>query len=437
MLADKLVSALACLCAQPSSAGQDDELAATANLVASLLRRVDGDVTVAQTANAPVVLGYCPGRTQWTLLLYHHYDVASPGPWRAWSHEPFQLAERDGAMYGRGVAHGKGPLAAHLAALQTLLEVDGALPCNVLFVVEGDGLNGSPRLASVVDAHRQHIQADACLGSSGERDGQGRPFCYRGSKGLLRVRLTSHGPAIALPSGIATSVRNPAWRLAWALNQIKGEDEDIRISGFYDDVEGPSRSENTTFRQIQIDEAGRLESWHIPEFLFGMSGVALVRAEATLPTCNLAGLDVEGPNDSTTVPASATGQLDFHLVPKQQPDLILSLLHEHLIARNFGDIQIEVLPGGYPPAQTATDQPFLQHLVEAGAAVYGVPLTVLPLGPFAQPLQIFAQALETPTASLGFGRHSNSIYAPDEKIALDDLICHGQVLTEMLARNTH
>ncbi|MCG8352970.1 MAG: M20/M25/M40 family metallo-hydrolase [Chloroflexales bacterium] len=388
---------------------------------------------MAGTAGAPVVLGYCAGRTPWTLLLYHHYDVAPPGPWRAWSHEPFQLAERDGAVYGRGVAHGKGPLAAHLAALQALLEIDGALPCNVLFVVEGDGLNGSPYLASMINAHCQQVQADACLGSGGERDEQGRPFCYSGAKGLLRVRLTSRGPSIALPSGIATSVHNPAWRLAWALSQIKGEDEDIRISGFYDDVEGPSRSENTTFRQIQLDEAGRLESWRISEFLFGMSGVALVRAEATLPTCNLAGLSIEGPSDSATVPASATGQLDFHLVPKQQPDLILRLLHEHLIARNFGDIKVEMLPGGYPPAQTDADQPFIQHLVEAGAAVYNEPLAVLPLGPFAQPLQVFAQILDIPVASIGFWHHSSGIYAPDEKMALDDLLRHGQVLIEILA----
>ncbi len=426
--ADLLVTALRLLCAQPASAGHDHELAATADLVASALHQAGFAVAVEPTPGAPVVLGWRAGRSPYTLLLYHHYDVAPPGPWRDWAHEPFQLAERDGALYGRGVGQGKGPFLAHLNALQALLAAQGDLPCGVVFVVEGEGLSGSPHLAPVLERYRSKLRIDACLSSSGERDTHGLPFCYSGSKGLLRVQLRTHGPVHSLPGGMATTVHNPIWRLTWALSHIKGEDEDVRISGFYDAVEGPSRSENAALRQVRLDEAGRLKAWQLTSFLFEMNGVALVRAEATLPTCNLTTFTVTPPGDMPVIPTLATALLDFHLVPRQEPDTILHLLREHLIARNFSDIVVEPLPGGYAPIQMATDHAFIQTVAAAGQSVFGTPLHVLPLGPFVNPLALVARCWDAPVAALGVARPGSARYGPNEHVPLDDLLQHGQVL---------
>ncbi|MDX1682895.1 MAG: hypothetical protein R3336_07245, partial [Phycisphaeraceae bacterium] len=46
----------------------------------------------------------------------------------------------------------------------------------------------------------------------------------------------------------------PAWRLVWALNTLKGEDERVRIPGFYDEVVGPSERDLTLLAQLP-DEA--------------------------------------------------------------------------------------------------------------------------------------------------------------------------------------
>lgn len=430
---DQLAGNLQRLCAQPSSAGHNDELAATAGVVADLLRRIGFDVTSVRTPGAPVVLGRRTGRSPFTLLLYHHYDVTPPGPWRAWSHEPFQLAEREDTLYGRGVAHGKGPLIAHIQAIRALLESEGELPCGLVVVVEGEGMSGSPHLETVVAGHSDMLRADACLGSGGTRDAEGIPFCYSGTKGLLQVHLSTAGTAHPLMPGFAASVRNPVWRLIWALGNIKGEDEDIRINGFYDDVEGPSRSENTALRQTRLDEARRLADWHLPEFLFGMSGVALVRAEVTLPTCNLAAFTVEPATNLPIIPTSASAQLDFQLVPVQHPDTILSLLREHLIARSCVDIAVDKIPGGYPPARTDSDHPFIQQLAMAGTPVYGTPLKLLPLGPFTQPLHIFIQHLNVPVAVLALARNDSAIHGPNEHLPIMDLVRHGEVLMELMA----
>lgn len=432
-ITEKLAQCLSVLCAQTTGTGQITDLRAGAEVVAGQLRAIGMHVRVVPTAGAPVVVGHLAGRSGRTLLLYHHYDTAPPGPWREWSHEPFQLAERAGALYARGAVAGKGPLAAHIQALQAILLAEGELPCGVLIVAEGHGMAGSQHLAEALAEHPDLIRADACLASQGERDGQGAPLCYSGAKGFLQVRLHARGGSYPLPSGMASILRNPLWRITWALACIKGDDEDIRISGFYDNVEGPTRAENAQLRQISIDEAGRLRAWQSKEFLFGMGGPALVRAEATLPTCNLSAIACDPVGDVAQIPASASAILDFHLVPNQQPEEILGMLKAYLAQSGFADVALERMPGGYPPALSTPDMPFVHQVAEAGAAVYGAPLSAVPAGPLTMPLAILAAHLGAPHASVGLARPDSAIYGPDERVPVDDLARHALLLGEVLA----
>jgi acetylornithine deacetylase/succinyl-diaminopimelate desuccinylase-like protein len=415
----------------PGSAGQTDELAAVAARVAALMRGYQLQVHMIAASGAPVVVGRRAGTHPFTLLLYHHYDVPPPGPWRAWHHEPFQMAEREGTLYGRGVADGKGPLVAHLGAIASLIEATGDLPCGVVVVAEGEALTGSPSLGAVVAESHALLKADACLATSGERDRDGRPFCYTGAKGLLQVLLRADGANQALPPGIATSVPNPLWRLLWALGQIKSDQEEVLIEGFYDDVEGPSRSENQALRNLCMDEAGRMAAWGIPQFLFGLDGAALVRTEATLPTCNITKVTVEPLSDLPIIPVTATARVDFQLVPRQHPRAINDLLSAHLASKGLDDLIVERLPGGYPATHTAFEHDFIQRIVEAGRQLYNAPLPLLPQGPFAQPLFFFAEAFGIPVASVGCARPDSAATAPNEHIPLSDLVRHGQLLIEL------
>lgn len=429
---EQLIADLRLLCAQPSSTNQQDELTAAARVVADLLRQSGLEVRSVRTPGAPVVLGWRDGHVSPRLLLYHHYDVAPPGPWRAWFHEPFQLAERDNILYGRGVAHGKGPLVSHLHALRTLLQSEGELPCGLAVVVEGEGLSGSTHLADVLRQHADELCAGACLSVAGERDSHGRPFCYGGSKGLLRVRLSVRGASHSLPSGLSASVPNPVWRLIWALNHIKGEDEDIRINGFYDTIAGPGKGEREMLRKAHLDEQGRLAAWQIPSFLFGMSDAGLVRSEVTLPTCNISGLVVETSSDVAAIPVAASAQVDFQLVPDQHPQAILELLRMYLDDRNCSDITVEAAPGSYAPVRNSLDQSFIQRLSAAGERIYGESLSMLPIGPFVQPLSLFAEQLETPVAAVALSRHDSAMYGPNEHLPLDDMVRHSQLIAELL-----
>ncbi|MGQ9894926.1 MAG: M20/M25/M40 family metallo-hydrolase [Roseiflexus sp.] len=429
---DQLICDLDQLIGMVGSTGQTDELRMVATRIAAMMRSRGLKVEVCPTPGAPVVIGWRGGRQPFTVLLYHHYDTPSPGPWRTWLHEPFQLAERDGMVYGRGVADGKGPLAAHLNAIAALIESEGDLPCGVIVVAEGDYLIGSPYLGSLIADRRALFKADACLASGGDRNAGGQPFCYSGVKGLVQVVLRSQEAQTTLPSGMAVSVPNPLWRLIWALNQIKTDQEEILIGGFYDAIEGPTTEENRLLRAVQVDETGRRSAWQVDQFLFGLTGAPLVRSEVTLPTCNINMLHTEPLSDPPVIPRSAFARLDFQLVPRQRPQAVVEALQAHLVAKGLSDILIERLPGGYPPAQSPIDDPFVHLVSDVGRYIHGKPLTVLPRGPFTMPLFYFAEAFGIPVASIGVARPSSAIFGANECIPLPDLVRHGQHLIEVL-----
>jgi acetylornithine deacetylase/succinyl-diaminopimelate desuccinylase-like protein len=432
--ADRLLSLLQTLCSQPSTSEAFHELGPTASLIANAMQRVGLETRTVKTQGAPVVIGWRDGRNPYTLLLYHHYDTTPTGPWRNWFHEPFQLAEREGALYGRGVAHGKGPLAAHLDAIRAVLGDDGELPMGVVIVAEGEQLIGSPNLGRVIRRHLNKFHLNACLASAGERDASGIPFCYCGSKGWLQVELSTDGPTFPLSSSCSASVRNPLWRLVWALGAVKGADEDIRIAGFYDEGDGPNRTDNALLREANIDEEGRLQAWNIPEFLFGMSGKTLTRTEVTLPTCNISSLSMpHTASRVSSVPTKASAILDFQLVPEQHPDSVLKMLRRHLSERGFGDISIERSLGGYLPVRTDVDDVFLQHLrTTIGERLYHTPLPLLPFGLFTQPLYLLTHHFNIPVAAVAMGRYDSAVHGPNERILLTDLTSHRQLLMEVL-----
>lgn len=84
---------------------------------------------------APVVMGEIPPpEGAPTVLLYSHYDVVPVGDEAKWESPAFEATERDGAIYGRGVADTKSNILMHVGAIRAW---DGRPPVGIKVVIEG------------------------------------------------------------------------------------------------------------------------------------------------------------------------------------------------------------------------------------------------------------------------------------------------------------
>jgi acetylornithine deacetylase/succinyl-diaminopimelate desuccinylase-like protein len=413
---------LARLCAQPSVAAQDLGMQECADLVGTLLEARGFAVEIYPTHGQPVVYAERRGQNERTLLFYNHYDVQPPEPLALWDSPPYEPTRRDGKLYARGVSDDKGHLMCRIAAIDALLALEEELPCSIKFVVEGEEEIGSPNLPEFVRNHSKLLKSDACIWEFGGVDHEDTPVQVAGLRGICYVELSVQTAIRDAHSGLGGSIfPNAAWRLVWALNTLKGEDERIRIPGFYDRVQPPSETDLALLAKVPEEGETLKNIYGLDGFIKGLGGGLELQREAVFsPTCTICGLTsgYQGPGTKTVLPARASAKVDFRLVPDQDPEEIILLLRDHLDAEGFGDIDI-TLHSGEAPARTNLEDPFLKLVVESAREVYGKPQRIEPLSGGSGPNHPFIHELGLPVATAGLGYPEGNVHAPNENIRID------------------
>jgi len=419
---DKSISELSRFCEQPSIAAQKLGLNECAKLVADMLKIRGFSVEILSTDGAPVVFGERKGRADKTILFYNHYDVQPPEPLELWNSPPFTPTLIDGKLYARGVSDDKGHLTSRLFAIDSLLAIDGELPCNIKFIVEGEEEISSIHLKDFVLNHAEKLKADACIWEFGGVDHREVPVQYLGLRGICYVELTVETAKIDVHSGLGGSIfPNAAWRLIWALASIKDEREHIRLPGHYDHVKQPSIRDRELMEALPETSEEYKTRYGVDHFINDLtSGVELRIAEVFEPTCTICGLTsgYQGEGSKTVLPARASAKVDFRLVPDQTPEQVIKALRLHLDNEGFSDVQINYL-GGEQPARTDPDDPFVALVVETARPVYGQPMQIVPLSGGSGPNHAFVHFLKLPVVSAGIGYPGSQAHAPNENIRLD------------------
>jgi acetylornithine deacetylase/succinyl-diaminopimelate desuccinylase-like protein len=427
---------LSTLISQPSIAAENLGLNECAQMVAGMLERRAFDVQIMASGGAPVVFGQRAGRSDKTLLIYNHYDVQPPDPLEHWKSPPFKPVIRKGKLYGRGSSDDKGHITSRLFAIDALLAAEGELPCTVKFVIEGEEETGSVNLHQFVEDHQELLSADACIWEFGGVDHRDVPIQYLGLRGICYVELSVETAQIDVHSGLGGSIfPNAAWRLVWALNSLKGQDERIRIPGFYDAVVKPSQRDRELMDALPEVANEYKNRYGIDHFLRGLTGgVELRMAEVFEPTCTICGLTsgYQGKGTKTVLPAQASAKVDFRLVPEQKPEQIVKLLRAHLDAEGFEDVKINYL-GGEPPARTHPDDPFVHLVSQTAEPIYGTPMQMVPTVGGSGPNYPFVHVLNLPVATAGIGHPDTRAHAPNENIRIDLYLKHAKHMARIIS----
>src|SRR5438874_3343672 len=163
-MAEDALRILELLCRQPSVSAEGRNLEATAELVEALLAGVGFETRQLRVGDgAPAVYGDQEGRSDFTLLLYNHYDVQPVDPIELWDSPPFEPTHRDGNLFARGTSDNKAEIAVRLAAIRALRDESGELPIRIRWIVEGEEEIGSPSFDDIVRANAELLKADGAL----------------------------------------------------------------------------------------------------------------------------------------------------------------------------------------------------------------------------------------------------------------------------------
>ena len=423
---ERFIKDLIRLCEKPSVSAQNLGIEECVETLVDMMSEVGVKTHLKRLEGAnPVVIGEVNSKgVEHTIGFYNHYDVQPVDPLDLWASPPFKPEVRNGKIYGRGVSDNKGNIVARLKAVEAVSEVLGKVPVNIRFLIEGEEEIGSIHLPRYVKENMNLLRAEGYFWEGDGVDEKGRPIVTLGAKGILTVELTAIGPSRDAHSSWAPLLPNPAWRLVWALATIKGEDERIKISGWYDDVKEPSEEEVKLLEEIPFDEDAEKKRFGIQRYLGGVSGVESRKKLYYGTTCNICGFDsgYKGPGMKTVLPSIAKVKLDFRLVEAQNPDKLYESLVNYLKAEGFGDIKVEKL-GGYEAAKTSPSDPFVKLVVGKLEEVYGVKPVVIPTTAGTTPIYLIKNWMNTPVVSGGgVGYPESNIHSPNENIRVEDFI---------------
>src|SRR5271165_4408258 len=215
------------------------------------------NVAVIPTKGHPLVYGdWLHARGKPTVLCYGHYDVQPPDPLELWETPPFEPSIRNGNLYARGSADDKGQMYSHIKAVETLRAVNGTLPVNLKFLIEGEEEVGGEAIAKYVAENPARLKADVALVSDTELYAEGIPTLCVGLRGLIYTEIEARGPARDLHSGIyGGAAPNAVFGLVELLSKLKDADGRIQIPGMYDDVEAPAPAEKQSWERLPFHEA--------------------------------------------------------------------------------------------------------------------------------------------------------------------------------------
>lgn len=423
-------------CNQPSISALNEGMSEMKELVKNFLNKVGADITEIQTNGYPIIYGEINNGKEKTITFYNHYDVQPVDPIGEWDSEPFETNIRDGQIFARGVADNKGNLIARICAIHAFLEIYNELPINVKFIFEGEEEVGSPNLEFFALNHPKKLETDGIIWEGGTRGvNDKRLHVGLGVKGICYVELVCKGANSDLHSSEAAIIENPAWRLIWALNTIKNENEEILIKDFYSDIKPLSKKEKGFIETMDFNEEEIKELYGIDSFLKNLSGYDLKDALTTAPTCTVCGIESGYTEEGakTVLPSVAKVKLDFRLVPNQHPAKIAELLRTHLDAHGFQDIEIKQ-SHGLTPFNTDPDNPFVDKVLKSVKEVYEEPPIILRNLAGSSPMSKMLKNTGIPAVQIGVANTQSKYHAPNENIFVDDFI-QGIKVTAAVVKN--
>lgn len=361
---------------------------------------------------APILTATVPGPAGApTVLLYTHYDVVPEGDPELWETPPFEPQQRDGAIFGRGVADSKANIVAIVGALRVF---GGTPPVTVRLVIEGQEEFGSPfdyYPPQDPDAFRADAMVIADVGSV--RPGSPTlTVALRGSATVtVRVRTLDTDKHSGQYGGAAPDARLALLRALATLHDDAG---DVAVAGLRREPWTGATYTEEEFREL----AGMVEgiplqgTGTIGERIWSGPAISLIGFDAPATTAPL-----------NSVASTATAVLNLRVHPAQDAAEAQAALVAHLQAlRPFG-LELEVVAGETGNGYSADlSGPAYDAALTALGTAWDKPAELM-AGGGSIPLVMALHEAVPAAEKLLFGATDGyaNIHAPNERVLVDEI----------------
>jgi acetylornithine deacetylase/succinyl-diaminopimelate desuccinylase-like protein len=398
-----------------------DDLRRAAEWVRDFVKRAGGDAELVPKGTRDLVIGDIPANADGagapTVMIYGHFDVQPPAPLELWDSPPFELDERDGWFYARGIADDKGQLYTLLKAAE-LLRADNALPVNIRVACDGEEEIGGHSIVEFLEEDERG--ADACIIFDGGMTRPEQPEFGLATRGLVGFHVTVRTGERDMHSGYYGGA---------ALNAIHvlmhGLDALVARDGLLADQLRVGRTLLSDVEKQSLD--------HLP------SGAGILREAGATPldpkaeadfyerTWAEPSLDVNGIHGgkpdfvNTTLIVEAHARFTIRLAPGQDPGTISAAAEKLFRAALPEGAEVDWQEeNAAPPGVFAPDSAVIQLGLDAFERAVGVrPILVRVGGTL--PIYPALAAKGIATIGTGFALRDSNVHSPNERLRVEDI----------------
>jgi acetylornithine deacetylase/succinyl-diaminopimelate desuccinylase-like protein len=394
-----------------------------AEWVRDFVKRIGGEAELVPYGERDLVIGEIPANANGgaadapTVMIYGHFDVQPPSPLELWETPPFELAERDGWYYARGIADDKGQLFTLLKAAQLLRE-QNALPVNIRVVSDGEEEIGGHSVVDFLEADERG--ADVCIIFDGGMTRPEQPEFGLATRGLVAFQLKVKTGDRDMQSGYyGGAALNAIHVLMQALSAVVARD------GLLPDALRVGRE---ALSQLEVDS---LKSLPKGSEILDEAGATPLDPKAAddfydrtwaEPSLDVNGIQGGKPDFvNTTLIVEAAARFTVRLAPGQDPERIAAAVEQLIRAAVPDDASVELIrENSAAPGVFSADSPAIQLGMDAFEKATGVrPLLVRVGGTL--PIYPALAAKGIPTIGTGFALRESNVHSPNERLRVEDI----------------
>lgn len=405
-------------CAIPSVTSDKKASLLAAEFLVDGMRSLGMHVQTIDTESNPVLIASSAPVERPAFAYYSHYDVVPARTDDGWHHDPFTVTEKDGLLFGRGVADHKGWLLSRLQGLEVLRQLGLQPQRNIEFLLEGDEEQGSAPLTRLVEAGGIRLAAPIVFYSGWQRLADGSPRINGGGRGVLEIEVTLENASEVLHGSYAPLVSHPLTQLTAVVAKIIGANGEVAVPGFYDNVEPPSARDIEALQAVPFDAAAereRIGFRRLNTVTEASTDIEMLTQLYFRPIAYPQSFSVP-PGSSATVPTKATCVLKFSLVPGQNPQTVYEAVRREIERVAELPATFELLRA-IPPARTSLDSPGFELLRSACRAWSGTTPITIPFSSGSGPRSLFTDDLgKDLLVDVGVSHVGSNDHGPNENI---------------------